>query len=183
MPITLDEIRKVRAEADCLHSAAEVEAALDRLAAEITARHRDGNPLILCVMTGGLIATGSLLLRLDFPLELDYLHATRYRGATSGGEISWKVELDVSLRDRHVVIVDDILDEGYTLAAIVDHCKALGPKNVESVVLVEKLHDRKHGIQADYVGLQVADRYLFGYGMDYKGYWRNARGIFAVKGM
>jgi len=183
MPTSLDEIRKVRAEADCLYSAAEVEAALDRLAVEITARQRDNNPLILCVMNGGLVATGSLLLRLDFPLEHDYLHATRYRGKTSGGELDWKAEPGIALKDRHVIVIDDILDEGYTLAAIVEHCQAQGPRSLESVVLVEKLHDRKHGIRADYVGLQTADRYLFGYGMDYKGYWRNARGIFAVKGM
>lgn len=183
MPLSLDEIRRVRAEADCLYSAVEVEAALDRLAAELTAQHRDHVPLILCVMNGGLIATGSLLLRLDFPLEHDYLHATRYRGTTRGGALDWKAEPGIALRDRHVIVVDDILDEGYTLAAIVEHCQALGPKSLETVVLVEKLHDRKQGIQADYVGLQVEDRYLFGYGMDYKGYWRNAPGIYAVKGM
>lgn len=183
MPLSLEEIRKVRTEADCLHSAAEVEAALDRLAAEITTRYKDNLPLILCVMNGGLITTGSLLLRLDFPLEHDYLHATRYRGATRGGELSWKAEPGISLQDRHVIVIDDILDEGYTLAAIVDHCRALKPKSLETAVLVEKLHNRKHGIRADFVGLQVEDRYLFGYGMDYKGYWRNARGIFAVKGM
>jgi hypoxanthine phosphoribosyltransferase len=183
MSALLEEVRKVRAEADCLYGAAEVDAALDRLAAAISARHRDNNPLILCVMNGGLITTGCLLLRLDFPLEHDYLHATRYRGGTRGGELDWKAEPGISLRDRHVIVVDDILDEGYTLAAIVDHCRAQGAASVESVVLVEKLHERKHGIQADYVGLQTEDRYLFGYGMDYKGYWRNAAGIFAVKGM
>lgn len=183
MPLSLEEIRKVRAEADCLHDAAEVEAALDRLASEITARHHDHVPLILCVMNGGLITTGGLLLRLDFPLEHDYLHATRYRGDTRGGELSWKAEPGIALKDRHVIVVDDILDEGYTLAAIVEHCQAQQPRSLETAVLVEKLHDRKQGIRADYVGLQVEDRYLFGYGMDYKGYWRNARGIFAVKGL
>ena len=183
MSVSLEEVRQVRAEADCLFSAAEVEAALDRLAAAITAKHRDNNPLILCVMNGGLITTGCLLLRLDFPLEHDYLHATRYRGATSGGELHWKAEPGIPLQERHVIVIDDILDEGYTLAAIVEHCRAQGARSVESVVLVEKRHGRKHGIQADYVGLQAEDRYLFGYGMDYKGYWRNAAGIFAVKGM
>jgi hypoxanthine phosphoribosyltransferase len=183
MTVSLEEVRRVRAEADCLYSAAEVEAALDRLADAISARHGDNNPLILCVMNGGLITTGSLLLRLDFPLEHDYLHASRYRGATRGGELNWQAEPGISLQDRYVIVVDDILDEGYTLAAIVEHCRAQGARSVESVVLVEKLHDRKQGIQADYVGLQTEDRYLFGYGMDYKGYWRNAAGIFAVKGM
>ena len=183
MDISLSEIRQVRAEADCLCTKPQVDAALDRVAAEITARYQDSHPLILCVMNGGLIVTSELLLRLDFPLEYDYLHASRYRGATRGGELHWKAEPSIPLQGREVLVVDDILDEGYTLAAIVEHCRAQGAASVASVVLVEKRHERKHGIQADFVGLEVEDRYVFGYGMDYKGQLRNAPGIFAVKGM
>ncbi|MDT8384860.1 MAG: hypoxanthine-guanine phosphoribosyltransferase [Gammaproteobacteria bacterium] len=183
MSVTQQHIRQVRAEADCLFNAEQVETALDRMAENISDKHSDNNPLVLCVMNGGLIVTGCLLLRLDFPLEQDYLHATRYRGATQGGDIKWLVEPAHSLKGRHVLVIDDILDEGYTLAAIVEHCREAGALSVETVVLVEKLHDRKQGIQADYIGLQVADRYVFGFGMDYKGFLRNAAGIFAVKGM
>lgn len=183
MSISLEHIRQVRADADCLFTPEHVESALDDIAQKITAKHRDNNPLVLCVMNGGLIVTGSLLLRLDFPLEQDYLHATRYRNETRGGDIKWRVEPTCSLKGRHVLVVDDILDEGYTLAAIVEHCRQAGAHSVETVALIEKLHDRKHGIVADYIGLQTEDRYLFGYGMDYKGYLRNAAGIFAVKGM
>ena len=183
MSVSQQHIRQVRAEADCLFSAEEVEHALDKIAQKITARHSENNPLMLCVMNGGLIVTGSLMLRLDFPLEQDYLHATRYRGATQGGELKWLVEPTCQLSGRHLLIVDDILDEGYPLAAIAEHCREAGALSVETVALVEKCHSRKHGIQADYIGLQVEDRYLFGYGMDYKGYLRNAAGIFAVKGM
>lgn len=183
MSISLEHIKQVRAEADCLYSKEQAEAALDRLADEITGRHSENNPLFICVMNGGLIVAGCLLSRLDFPLEQDYLHATRYRGETQGGELSWVAEPQHRLKDRHVLIVDDILDEGYTLAAIVDYCAKAGALSVETVVLVEKRHDRKQGISADYVGLNTDDRYLFGYGMDYKGFLRNAPGIFAVKGM
>lgn len=183
MGVTLDHIRQVRSQADCLYTAEQTEEALDKLAEEITARHSDNNPLVICVMNGGLIVAGCLLSRLDFPLEQDYLHATRYRGDTQGGELNWVVGPQHSLKDRHVLIVDDILDEGYTLAAIAEYCQEAGAKTVETVVLVEKVHKRKQGIQADYVGLQAEDRYLFGYGMDYKGYLRSAPGIFAVKGM
>lgn len=181
--VTLEHIRQVRKEADCLFSSDQTEAALDGLAEKITVRHSETNPLIICVMNGGLIVAGCLLSRLDFPLEQDYLHATRYRGETRGGELNWVVEPQHTLKDRHVLIVDDILDEGYTLAAIAEYSRNAGAKSVETVVLVEKMHDRKHGIKADYVGLQAEDRYLFGYGMDYRGYLRNAPGIFAVKGM
>lgn len=173
----------MRAEADCLFTVKEVETALDVIAKKITAKHSENNPLVLCVMNGGMIVTGCLMLRLNFPLEQDYLHATRYRGETQGGELKWLVEPSQVLKGRHVLIVDDILDEGYTLAAIVEYCREAGALSVETVALVEKLHGRKHGIQADYIGLQVEDRYVFGYGMDYKGYLRNAAGIFAVKGM
>ena len=183
MSISLDHIKQVRAEADCLVSTKQAEIALDNMAAAITVKQKNNNPLIVCVMNGGLVVTGCLLSRLDFPLEQDYMHATRYRGETQGGELDWVVEPRHSLKDRHVLIVDDILDEGYTLAAIVKHCQISGAVNVETAVLVEKIHNRKQGIKADYVGLEIEDRYLFGYGMDYKGYLRNAPGIFAVKGM
>jgi hypoxanthine phosphoribosyltransferase len=183
MSVSPEHIRQVRAQADCLFTAEQVEAALDTMAEKISAKHHNNNPLVLCVMNGGLIATGALMLRLDFPLEQDYLHATRYRGETRGGELKWLAEPRHSLKDRHVLVVDDILDEGYTLAAIAGHCREAGAHSVETVALIEKRHQRKHGIQADYIGLEVEDRYLFGYGMDYKGYLRNAAGIFAVKGM
>lgn len=161
----------------------QAEVALDNMARKISAKHQNNKPLIICVMNGGLIVTGCLLSRLDFPLEQDYMHATRYRGETQGGELNWVVEPQYPLENRHVLIVDDILDEGYTLAAIVAHCKEKGAVSVETAVLVEKMHNRKQGIQADYVGMEIDDRYLFGYGMDYKGFLRNAPGIFAVKGM
>lgn len=183
MSVSLEHIKQVRAEADCLYAPEQIDVALDKMAAAITARHRENIPLIVCVMNGGLIVTGCLLTRLDFPLEQDYMHATRYRGETQGGELHWVIEAKHSMKDRHVLIVDDILDEGFTLAAIVDHCNKAGARSVETAVLIEKMHDRKQGIKADYVGLQTVDRYLFGYGMDYKGFLRNAPGIFAVKGM
>ncbi len=183
MSVSLEHIKQVRAEADCLASVDQAELALEHMAAAITSKHKNNNPLIICVMNGGLVVTGCLMSRLDFPLEQDYLHATRYRGETQGGELNWLVEPQHPLKDRHVLIVDDILDEGYTLAAIVKHCQDSGAISVETAVLVEKVHNRKQGIRADYVGLEIEDRYLFGYGMDYKGYLRNAPGIFAVKGM
>jgi hypoxanthine phosphoribosyltransferase len=183
MTDSLEHIKQVRAEADRLVSIEQAELALDNMAAAITARHQNNNPLIVCVMNGGLIVTGCLLSRLDFPLEQDYLHATRYRGDTRGGELRWLVEPQYTLSNRHVLIVDDILDEGYTLAAIVAHCQKSAAASVETAVLVEKMHNRKQGLQADYIGLELEDRYLFGYGMDYKGFLRNAPGIFAVKGM
>lgn len=176
-----EEAQAVYANADLLHSKEDIEAAMDRMAAQITARLKDSNPLVLCVMTGGLISAGGLLHRLDFPLQIDYVHASRYRGETRGSELHWIARPSHALQDRVVLLMDDILDEGITLAAIVNECKAMGAAAVYTAVLVEKLHDRKGDLkQADFSGLTVPDRYVFGYGMDYKGYLRNAPGIFAV---
>ncbi len=181
MTVSEDEIRRVLAQADCLHDRQAVEHAFDRMAAAIHARLEGSNPLVLCVMTGALIPAGHLLTRLEFPLQVDYLHATRYRNRTHGGELQWKARPSLSLDGRHVLVVDDILDEGLTLAAILDYCHAAGAQSVSSAVLVNKRRPRRHELIPDFVGLEIEDRYVFGYGMDYKGYLRNAAGIYAVK--
>ncbi|THF62833.1 hypoxanthine-guanine phosphoribosyltransferase [Pseudothauera nasutitermitis] len=185
MNIDLQEIIHAREEADCLADAPAVEAALDRMAEEITARLQHSNPLVYTVMNGGLIFAGRLLPRLPFPLETAYLHATRYGLSTHGTLLDWRVRPTQDLRGRSVLVLDDILDEGHTLAAVLDHLRGEGAREVLSAVLVHKQHERKAfpGMRADFTGLDIADRYLFGCGMDYKGYWRNAPGIYAVKGL
>ncbi len=181
MPIHPEEARRVLEHADLLHDREAVEAALSRLAQAVTERLAQRNPLILCVMQGGLVPTGLLLPRLDFPLQVDYIHATRYRGDTRGGELRWIARPATPLLDRVVLLVDDIHDEGLTLEAIARECRAAGAAEVYSAVLVNKVHDRKHGLRADFAGLDVPDRYVFGYGMDYKEYLRNVPGIYAVR--
>ena len=180
MTITAEEAQAVFSRADCLYDAQQVEAALDRLAQEISDRLGKSDPLVMCVLRGGMIPAGILIPRLNFPLQIDYVHATRYADGTQGGEIQWIVTPSSSLEGRTVLLIDDILDEGRTLAAIIHGCKAAGAKEVYSAVLVNKLHDRKNNMAADFCGLDVEDRYVFGYGMDYKGYLRNANGIYAV---
>ena len=177
------EARRVMAEADLLHDAAEVESAMDVMAAEITTTLGDRDPLVLCVMSGAVVAAGQLLTRLDFPLGLDYLHATRYNDTTEGSELEWIVRPRCSLQGRTVLVVDDILDAGITLHHILEDCRRQGAAAVYSAVLVSKKRDREVDINADFIGIEVEDRYLFGFGMDYHGYWRNARGIYAVKGL
>lgn len=179
--ITPQHATEVFESADCLYTHAQVQAAIERLAQTITQDYQEKNPLLLCVMNGGLIFTAELLLRLSFPLQYDYIHASRYAGQTRGGELNWIAESSIPLQERHVLIVDDINDEGLTMDAIVRHCIEKNPLSIKTVALVDKQHERKQGPAADYLGLTVEDRYVFGYGMDYKGYWRNAAGIFAVK--
>jgi hypoxanthine phosphoribosyltransferase len=177
-----EKIKSVYEKSSCLYTSNEVEAALDRMAINIHDKLKDKNPVILCVMIGGLVPLGNLLLRLDFPLEVDYVHATRYRGEITGGDIHWKVKPSANITGRTVLIVDDILDGGVTLAAIIEEIKKMGASEVYSAVLVDKYRKRvPNGLQkADFVGLQVEDHYIFGYGMDYNEYLRNAPGIFVV---
>lgn len=183
--MTVEEARRVLAEADRLMGEEEIQAAIVRMAGEITARLAETNPVVICIMNGGLIFSGQLLPRLHFPLEVDYMHATRYGEEVRGDRLNWIVRPQLDLSGRTVLLLDDILDEGITLAAIADHCRKAGAREVLMAVLVEKLHLRKvtPGMRADFSGLETGDRFLFGYGLDYRGYWRNAPGIYAVKGL
>lgn len=180
----IKEINQIRNEAECLFNARAVDAAIDELAKQVAARYEALNPVVICLMNGGLIFCGQLLTRLDFPLEVDYLHVTRYGQDTEPGSLQWIVTPQQVLENRHVLVVDDILDQGNTLLSVLQCCRDQGAESVSCAVLVDKKHDRKANpeFKADFVGLEASDRFLFGYGMDYRGYWRNAPGIFAVNG-
>lgn len=156
--------------------------AIELLAGVLNQDFAGTSPLLLCVMNGGLVFSGQLLPKLSFSLQLDYLHATRYRGAQTGAGVQWLSEPSAPLQGRTVIVLDDILDEGVTLFEVKKYCLDRGALAVKVVVMVEKNHHRNvSGIAADYVGLRVEDRYIFGMGMDYKNYWRNADGIYALK--
>ncbi|MCG2634288.1 MAG: hypoxanthine-guanine phosphoribosyltransferase [Gammaproteobacteria bacterium] len=175
------ELEQVQAEAECLHTFAQVHASLDRLARAVTADVGALNPLLIGVMTGAVVTLGLLLPKLPFPLQLDYLQISRYRNQTQGGELIWQAKPRQSLRGRHLLMVDDILDQGETLAETKRFALAEGAASVRLLVLVQKQLPVPAVVTADYVGLTVPDRYVFGCGMDYRGYLRNAPGIFAVR--
>jgi hypoxanthine phosphoribosyltransferase len=178
-PISAQEAWRVLQRADCLYTAAEVERALDEMAAKITLALSGKDPLLVCIMHGGVVPFGRLLPRLQFPLQVDYVHVTRYRERLQGGELHWLVGPKVDARRRAVLLIDDILDEGTTLAAIEDRFRREGAAEVYKAMLTVKTRPRAHPVTVDFFGLEVPDRYVFGYGMDYKGYLRNAPGIFA----
>ncbi len=180
--ITAAQSRAILHTAELVADTAAIHAALDRLAAQLTAAVADRDPLFLLVMNGAAIFAGHLLPRLAFPLEIGYLHATRYRGATRGGELHWRVPPSVAVADRVVVVLDDIYDEGLTLQAIVDSLKASEAAAVYSAVLATKVHDRKPAqFAVDFCGLELPDRYVFGFGMDYGEYLRQLPAIYAAK--
>lgn len=163
-----------------IHAADAVERAIYQLALDITARLADSEPLVMCVMGGAVVFSGQLLPKLNFPLEFDYVQASRYHNQTEGKQLVWKMEPKDNVRDRTVLLLDDILDEGHTLSAIKEKCLAQGAKEVVIAVLVEKLLAHSKPITADFVGLTVPDRYVFGCGMDAYGWWRNLPAIYAL---
>ena len=177
----LQKARILLAEAELIHSEATVQACLNDVAAAIRQQLVDKNPLVLCVMTGGVIFCGQLLPKLDFPLDFDYLHATRYGPETQGGKISWRMAPWTPVKGRTVLVVDDILDEGLTLAAVKESLLRLGASEVLLAVFADKLNGKEKPISADFCGLTVPDRFVFGYGMDVDGAWRNLPAIYAMK--
>lgn len=176
-----EELEQVLSNADLIYDAEQISKALEGIACQLNQRLENKNPLVLCVMKGGVVFTGHLVTQLTGPLELDYIHVTRYRNQTSGDQLSWLVYPRASLKDRTVLILDDILDEGITLHAIVEYCYRQGAKEVITAVLLHKKHDRcKAGVKPDYVALEVEDRYVFGFGMDYKDQLRHINAIYAI---
>ncbi len=175
------EAQQLLDQAERIASEDDVHAALDRLADEIGRELADSFPLVLAVMGGAVVFAGHLLTRLRFPLEFDYLHVTRYRGNTRAGEMEWRVLPGQNVVGRTVLVLDDILDEGETLAAIRNKLVDLGAAHVWSAVLTDKNNGLDKPIRADFVGLHVPDRYVFGCGMDAYGLWRNLPAIYALK--
>jgi hypoxanthine phosphoribosyltransferase len=181
MTIPVQRARDLLQRAELLYPAEQVQAALHRVAREINAALADRHPLVLSVMGGAVVFTGQLLPLLDFPLDFDYVHASRYGDATQGGKICWKVEPCENVRGRTVLVLDDILDEGHTLAALRRRVMELGAEGFYSAVLADKRHGRDKPVKADFVGMEVPDRFVFGCGMDIEGAWRNLPAIYAVK--
>ena len=178
-----DEAQKIFDEADLVVSERDAAAAVRRVAGEISAAMRDSHPLVLSVMGGAVIFSGQLLPLLAFPLEFDYLHVTRYGDTTTGGELSWIVAPRAGIAGRTVLVVDDILDEGITLAAVKRRLLEQGAKDCRIAVFADKDLGREKPVKADFIGVQLPNRYVFGFGMDVKGAWRNLPAVYAVRGL
>lgn len=178
--ISPQEARLALQHAELICSEQEVQAAVARIAAEINAALSESHPLVLSVMGGAVIFTGQLLPQLNFPLDFDYVHVSRYGDAKQGGVLRWRVEPGESVRGRTVLVLDDILDEGETLAAIQARVKELGATACHSAVFAEKMTGRPKAARADFTGVSLPDRFIFGFGMDLHGAWRNLPAVYAV---
>lgn len=181
MSLTTLQARAILQQAELLYTEQQVQAALHAVAAQINGALSEQFPLVLSVMGGAVIFSGQLLPLLDFPLDFDYVHVSRYGDARHGGAMKWKVEPGEQVRGRVVLLVDDILDEGHTLHALHQRVMALGAQRCYSAVFADKLHGKAKPIHADFVAMPIPDRFVFGYGMDIQGAWRNLPAIYAVK--
>jgi hypoxanthine phosphoribosyltransferase len=179
--VNRDEARRVLEDADLLCPEGEVRAAVARVAAEITASLREEFPMVLSVMGGAVIFTGQLLPLLAFPLEFGAIEVTRYANTTRGRAIDWRLAPRDDVRGRTVLVIDDILDEGVTLAAVRDRLLEMGARRVLAAVFADKDLGRAKPVAADFVGVRVPDRYVFGFGMDAYGLWRNLPAVYALK--
>ncbi len=162
-----------------IHSEQAVNQAISTIADQLNIDYASQSPTLLCVMSGGVFFAGQLLPKLKFLLSFDYIHATRYH-ALQGKSLDWLVQPKSNILGKDVIILDDILDEGITLKAIVDACESLGAKSIKTAVLLEKQLAIKKPIYADYVGLVVPNQYVFGCGMDVDGWWRNLPAVYAL---
>ena len=179
--LSVQRSREILQQAELLYSAEQVQSSLHQVAQQINAALADTHPLVLSVMGGAVVFTGQLLPLLDFPLDFDYVHVSRYGDARQGGQMHWKVEPHENVCGRVVLVLDDILDEGHTLEALRQRVMKLGASRFYSAVFADKLHSKPKPIYADFVGVELPNRFVFGFGMDVEGAWRNLPAIYAVK--
>lgn len=181
MDFSAKAAEQVYQQADCLYTSKQVESAITSMARGINQALSGKNPILVCVMNGGVVVFGKLLVEINFPCEVDFVHVTRYQNNVGGPEVKWLAGPSIDPKGRFVLLVDDILDEGITLRSIEDEYYRRGAQEVSKAVLVAKDRDRSEDISVDFTGLSVPDRYVFGYGMDYKGYLRHVSGIYAER--
>ncbi|MYM69406.1 hypoxanthine-guanine phosphoribosyltransferase [Pseudoduganella sp. FT55W] len=170
--------------AEELFTKQDVDNAVSAMADTLNARYNQPDaeefPLVLGVMGGAVVFTGNLLPQLTFPLEFDYIHVSRYGDEDKGGEVVWKVVPRSNVSGRTVIVLDDILDEGETLAHVKQRLLDMGAKEVILAVFADKAIGKVKPVKADIVGITIPNRFVVGFGMDAYGYWRNLPGLWAI---
>lgn len=178
---SLAKAQELMSNAEMLVSEAQINAALDVMSQQITDTLKDEFPLVLSIMGGAVVFTGQILPKLLFPLEFDYIHISRYNNKIEGGEFTWLRSPQETVKGRAVLVLDDLLDEGHTMAAVREKILAMGAKSFHCAVFANKLIDSPKPMAADFVGTDVPNYYIFGFGMDAYGLWRNLPAIYAMK--
>ena len=180
--MTQPDPREILSRSSILADTQQVEEAVDRMAVAINEHYGDREIILLIVMTGAVMPAAWLAAKLKMPLQMDFVHATRYAGQTHGGEIEFRVPPRLNLEGHDVLIVDDIYDIGLTLQMIERYCESRGAQSVSSAVLVRKIHDRETTQRLpEFIGMDVKDKYIFGCGMDVYEHWRHLNEIRALE--
>ena len=181
----VERARKLLQNAEEIFNAAEVQHAVAGVAEKLNARFdRDGDesfPLVLGVMGGAVVFVGQVLPQLRFPLEFDYIHVSRYGDDDQGGRVVWKVIPRPNVAGRTIIVLDDILDEGETLAHVKQRLLDMGAAEVIIAVFADKALKQSKPVKADIVGLTIPNKFVVGFGMDVYGYWRNLPGLWAIR--
>ncbi len=156
---------------------------IEKLAATINKDFMGQDVVVLCVMTGGMVFCSHLLTHLSFPVRFDYVHISRYGDKDHGGQLRWIKEPNLNLDGQNILIVDDMIDEGVSLTEVVNFCLNKNPRSVKTAVLLNKEKPRKHNdiVEPDYHGFAIEDKFVYGFGIDYKHYYRNAENIYLVE--
>lgn len=180
---TLQEVEQLKAQGHMVYSKEQVQHSIAQVAAHMNASLAEKAPVFICVMNGALIFMGQLMTELTFPLQINYIHASRYHGEIEGKpQIDWIAKPAIALKNRTVVIVEDILDTGLTMQLIQDYCQEQNAREILTATLIDKQRPRQvNNLEhCDFTGLTTGDKFLYGYGLDYKGFLRNEPGIFEV---
>ena len=176
------ELQQIIDHSDLIYTQTEIATAITQMAATTDQLLAGSQPIIIAVMNGGMVLTYDLIRQLKTRSRLDYLQVARYQDKTVGGQLHWHKQPQQSLAGETVLLVDDIFDQCDTLQELVSYCKAQGAKQIFSAVLLYKHKaQREHSLMPDVIGLEVADRFVYGYGMDYQGYFRDVAEIYALR--
>jgi len=152
----------------CLIPRVEIEAAVNRLATEITADYHDKKPILIGILKGSFIFLADLVRRLDFPLELDFVRLSSYGSSRkTSGTVEVVQGLESSVEGRHVIVVEDIVDSGLTISFFLNYLKKNAPASLKLCALTDKSSRRQVPVTIDYLGFTVPDKFLVGYGLDF----------------
>lgn len=161
-------------------SAREIQNRIREIAADITVKYKDKNPLFLVILNGAFMFAADLMRNLDFECDVQFIKASSYQGLSSTGKVSFGKVEELKLNDRHVILVEDIVDSGLTLNSFIPKLAEYHPKSLAVCTLLDKAEARVFDVDVDYTAFTIADHFVIGYGLDFDGAGRNLPHIYQL---
>ncbi|MEY3245800.1 MAG: hypoxanthine phosphoribosyltransferase [Bacteroidota bacterium] len=161
-------------------TSSEIGIAIQKIADQINLDYQDKNPLFIAILNGSFIFASDLFKKIDIPAEISFIKLASYQGTKSTGNVITAIGLETDLFDRHVVVLEDIIDTGKTLSAFLPQLQHQQPKSLKVCTLLHKKEATKYQITIDYLGFEIPDLFVVGYGLDYNGYGRNLDQIMQI---